>query len=167
MGAGLVQVYIFVQKLALDVFLQSPVMCTRLRIANFPHRKNHRDLKNYFDYFFVQDILQSVETHETQIEETIVRGKELSQKEGALDLVPSKVSTLETLSSEVLNDCKVRREEIETALNNWTQYNEALEGFKDALADGEVEVTRRKALNVTGLEVVDQEKQEIKVLWQS
>lgn len=124
-------------------------------------------LKNYLDYFFVQDILQSVETHQTQIEETIVRGKELSQKEGALDLVPSNVSTLETLSSEVLNDCKVRREETETAVNNWTQYNEALEGFKEALAEGEVEVTRRKALNVTGLEVVDQEKQEIKVLWQS
>jgi len=82
-------------------------------------------------------------------------------------LVPSNVSTLETLSSEVLNDCNVRQEEIETALNNWTRYNEALEGFKEALADGEVEVTRRKALNVTGLEVVDQEKQEIKVLWQS
>ena len=82
-------------------------------------------------------------------------------------MVPSNVSTLETLSSEVLNDCNVRQEEIETALNNWTRYNEALEGFKEALADGEVEVTRRKALNVTGLEVVDQEKQEIKVLWQS
>ena len=82
-------------------------------------------------------------------------------------MVPSNVSTLETLSIEVLNDCKVRREEIETALNNWTRYNEGLEGFKEVLADGEVEVTRRKALNVTGLEVVDQEKQEIKVLWQS
>ena len=81
-------------------------------------------------------------------------------------MVPSNVSTLETLSSEVLNDCKVRREEIETALNYWTRYNEGLEGFKEVLADGEVEVTRRKALNVTGLEVVDQEKQEIKVLWQ-
>ena len=82
-------------------------------------------------------------------------------------MVLSNVSTLETLSSEVLNDCKVRREEIETALNNWMRYNEGLEGFKEVLADGEVEVTRRKALNVTGLEVVDQEKQEIKVLWQS
>ena len=82
-------------------------------------------------------------------------------------MVPSNVSTLETLSSEVLNDCKVRREEIETTLNNWTRYNEGLEGFKEVLADGEVEVTRRKALNVSGLEVVDQEKQEIKVLWQS
>ena len=141
-------------------------MCTKLRIANFPHdAKITETLKNYCNYIFVQDILQSVETHQTQIEETIVRGKELSQKEGALDLVPSNVSTLETLSSEVLNDCKVRREEIETALNNWTRYNEGLEGFKEVLADGEVEVTRRKALNVTGLEVVDQEKQEIKVLF--
>ena len=139
--------------------LESPIFHTRC--------KNHRDPKNYCNYIFLQDILQSVETHQTQIEETIVRGKELSQKEGALDLVPSNVSTLETLSSEVLNDCKVRREEIETALNNWTRYNEGLEGFKEVLADGEVEVTRRKALNVTGLEVVDQEKQEIKVLWQS
>ena len=164
MGAGLVQGN-FCSETGTRYF--SPITKSCAQNLESPIFHTMQKKKNYCNYIFVQDILQSVETHQTQIEETIVRGKELSQKEGALDLVPSNVSPLETLSSKVLNDCKVRREEIETALNNWTRYNEGLEGFKEVLADGEVEVTRRKALNVTGLEVVDQEKQEIKVLWQS
>lgn len=85
------------------------------------------------------------------------------QKEGALDFVQANVTRLEIMSNEVSQDCKQRQEELETALNNWSRYNEALEGFKEVLAKGEVEVTRRKTLNVTGIESVDEQKQEIQV----
>lgn len=85
------------------------------------------------------------------------------QKEGALDFVQANVTRLEIMSNEVSQDCKQRQEELETALNNWGRYNEALEGFKEVLAKGEVEVTRRKTLNVTGIESVDEQKQEIQV----
>lgn len=85
------------------------------------------------------------------------------QKEGALDFVQANVTRLEIMSNEVSQDCKQRQEELETALNNWSRYNEALEGFKEVLAKGEVEVTRRKSLNVTGIESVDEQKQEIQV----
>ena len=110
-----------------------------------------------------QDILQSLESHQTQIEEAISQGKELVQVEGALEFVQSNVARLETLSSEVFKDCKQRQEELETALNNWSRYNEALEGFKEVLAEGEVEVTQRKALNITGIEGVSEQKQEVQV----
>ena len=73
------------------------------------------------------------------------------------------VTRLETLSNEVSQECKQRQEELATALDNWNLYNEALEGFKEVLAKGEVEVTRRKTLNVTGIESVDEQKQEIQV----
>ena len=86
--------------------------------------------------------------------------------EGALELVQSNVTRLETLWNEVSRDCKQRQDELETALNNWSRYNEALEGFKEVLAKGEVEVTRRKALNVTGIEVVNEQKQEVQV-WET
>ena len=83
--------------------------------------------------------------------------------DGALDLVQANVERLESLSSEVSQDCKQRKEELETALDNWTRYNAALESFKEVLANGEVEVTRRKTLNVTGIETTDEQKQEIQV----
>lgn len=73
------------------------------------------------------------------------------------------VTRLETLSNEVSEECKQRQEELATALDNWNRYNEALEGFKEVLAKGEVEVTQRKTLNVTGIESVDEQKQEIQV----
>lgn len=73
------------------------------------------------------------------------------------------VTRLETLSNEVSQECKQRQEELATALDNWNRYNEALEGFKEVLAKGEVEVTQRKTLNVTGIESVDEQKQEIQV----
>lgn len=98
-----------------------------------------------------------------QIEEAISQGKELVLMEGALDLVESNVMRLETFSHEVFRDCKQRQEELETALNNWSQFNEALEGFKEVLAQGEVEMTRRKALNVTGMEGVNEQRQEVQV----
>ena len=85
------------------------------------------------------------------------------QKEGALELVQANVTRLEALSNEVSQACKERQEELETALNNWIRYNEALEGFKEVLAQGEVEVTRRKTVNVTGIEAVDEQKQEMQV----
>ena len=110
-----------------------------------------------------QDIIQSLESHQTQIEEAIAKGKDLSQMDGALDLVQANVERLESLSSEVSQDCKERKEELETALNNWIRYNAALESFKEVLANGEVEVTRRKTLNVTGIETTDEQKQEIQV----
>lgn len=113
--------------------------------------------------FLSQDILQSLDSHQTQIEEAISEGKDLLQKEGALDFVQANVTRLETLSSEVSQECKQRQEELGTALNDWNLYNEALEGFKEVLAQGEVEVTRRKTLNVTGIESVDEQKQEIQV----
>ena len=116
--------------------------------------------------FRLQDILQSLESHHTQIEQAISQGKDLMQMDGALDLVHSNVTRLETLWSEVCRDCKLREEELEMALNNWSRYNEALEGFKEVLAEGEVEVTRRKALHVSGIEVVNEQKQEIQV-WQT
>ena len=75
----------------------------------------------------------------------------------------AKVTRLETLSNEVSQECKQRQKELATALDNWNRYNEALEGFKEVLAKGEVEVTRRKTLNVTGIESVDEQKQEIQV----
>ena len=98
-----------------------------------------------------------------QIEEAISLGKDLMHMEGALELVQSNVTRLETLWNEVSRDCKQRQDELETDLNNWSRYNEALEGFKEVLAKGEVEVTRRKALNVTGIEVVNEQKQEVQV----
>lgn len=98
-----------------------------------------------------------------QIEEAISQGKELVLMEGALDLVESNVMRLETFSHEVFRDCKQRQEELETALNNWSQFNEALEGFKEVLTQGEVEMTRRKALNVTGMEGVNEQRQEVQV----
>lgn len=98
-----------------------------------------------------------------QIEEAISQGKELVLMEDALDLVESNVMRLETFSHEVFRDCKQRQEELETALNNWSQFNEALEGFKEVLAQGEVEMTRRKALNVTGMEGVNEQRQEVQV----
>lgn len=85
------------------------------------------------------------------------------QKEGALDFMQANVTRLETLSNEVSQECKQRQEELATALDSWNRYNEALEGFKEVLAKGEVEVTRRKTLNVTGIESVDEQKQEIQV----
>ena len=108
--------------------------------------------------------MQSVESHQAEVEEAITQGKALSQQEGALELVQSQVTKLETLSSSVLKDCKQRQEELETALHNWSRYNAGLEGFKEILAQGEVEVTRRKALNVTGIEGVNEQKQEMQVL---
>ena len=114
-------------------------------------------------HFVLQDILQSLESHQTQIEEAISQGKDLIQKDGSLGLVQTNVARLEALSNEVFKDCNLRQEELETALNNWTRYNAALEGFKEVLANGEVEVTRRKALNVTGIEVVNEQEQEIQV----
>lgn len=90
-------------------------------------------------------------------------GKNLLQKECASDFVQTNVTRLETLSNEVSQECKQRQEELATALDNWNRYNEALEGFKEVLAKGEVEVTRRKTLNVTGIESVDEQKQEIQV----
>ena len=113
--------------------------------------------------FSSQDILKSLDSHQTQIEQAISEGKDLMQKEGALDLVQANVARLETLSNEVSQACKQRQEELETALNNWIRYNEALEGFKEVLAKGEVEVTRRKTVNVTGIEAVDEQKQEMQV----
>lgn len=107
--------------------------------------------------------MQSLESHQTQIEEAISQGKEIMQVEGALEFVQSNVARLETLSSEVFKDCKQRQEELETALNNWSRYNEALEGFKEVLAEGEVELTQRKALNITGIEGVSEQKQEVQV----
>lgn len=98
-----------------------------------------------------------------QIEEAISQGKELVLMEDTLDLVESNVMRLETFSHEVFRDCKQRQEELETALNNWSQFNEALEGFKEVLAQGEVEMTRRKALNVTGMEGVNEQRQEVQV----
>ena len=83
--------------------------------------------------------------------------------ESALDFVQANVTRLETLSNEVSQDCKQRQDELETALNNWVRYNEGLEGFKEVLAQGEVEVTRSKTFNVTGIEIVDDQKQEIQV----
>ena len=114
-------------------------------------------------YFVLQDILQSLESHKTQIEEAISQGKDLTQKEGSLDFVQTNVARLEALSNEVFKDCKLRQEELETALNDWARYNAGLEGFKEVLAKGEVEVTRRKVLNVTGSEVVNEQEQEIQV----
>ena len=76
------------------------------------------------------------------------------------------MTRLESLSNEVSQDCKQRQEELVTALNNWNRYNESLEGYKEVLAKGEVEVTRRKTSNVTGIESVDEQKQEIQV-WKS
>ena len=73
------------------------------------------------------------------------------------------VTRLETLSNEMSQRCKQRQEELAISLNNWNRYNEALEGFKEVLAKGEVEVTRRKTSNVTGIESVDEQKQEIQV----
>ena len=113
--------------------------------------------------FSFQDILKSLDSHQTQIEQAISEGKDLMQKEGALDLVQANVTRLEALSNEVSQACKERQEELETALNNWIRYNEALEGFKEVLAQGEVEVTRRKTVNVTGIEAVDEQKQEMQV----
>ena len=85
------------------------------------------------------------------------------QMEGGLEFVQSNVARLETLSGEVFKDCKQRQEELETALNYWSRYNEALEGFKEVLAEGEVELTQRKALNITGIEGVSEQKQEVQV----
>ena len=73
------------------------------------------------------------------------------------------VTRLESLSNEVSQECKQRQDELATALDNWNRYNEALEGFKEVLTKGEVEVTRRKTLNVAGIEGVDEQKQEIQV----
>ena len=110
-----------------------------------------------------QDILKSLDSHQTQIEEEIAKGKELSQVDGVLDMVQANVAMLESLSSEVSCGCQQRNEELETALNNWTRYNAALESFKEALANGEVELMRRKTLIVTGIETVEEQKQEIQV----
>ena len=105
--------------------------------------------------------MKSLESHHTQIELAISEGKDLMQ--GALDLVQVNVTKLEALSNEVSQACKQRQDELETALNNWIRYNESLEGFKEVLANGEVEVTRRKTLNLTGIETVDEQKQAMQV----
>lgn len=118
---------------------------------------------NTFCFLSSQDILKSLESHHTQIEKAISEGKDLMQKEGALDLVQVNVTKLEALSNEVSQACKQRQDELETALNNWIRYNESLEGFKEVLANGEVEVTRRKTLNLTGIETVDEQKQAMQV----
>lgn len=110
-----------------------------------------------------QDIIKSLDSHQTQIEEEIAKGKELSQVDGVLDMVQANMARLESLSREVSHDSQQRNEELETALKNWTRYNEALESFKEALANGEVELMRRKTLIVTGIETVEEQKQEIQV----
>ena len=110
-----------------------------------------------------QDIIKSLGSHQTQIEEEIAKGKELSQVDGVLDMVQANVARLESLSREASHDCQQRNEELETALKNWTRYNAALESFKEALANGEVELMRRKTLIVTGIETVEEQKQEIQV----
>lgn len=110
-----------------------------------------------------QDIIKSLDSYQTQIEEEIAKGKELSQVDGVLDMVQANVARLESLSREVSHDCQQRNEELETALKNWTRYNAALESFKEALANGEVELMRRKTLIVTGIETVEEQKQEIQV----
>ena len=97
------------------------------------------------------------------MEDAIAQGKALAQQEGALELVESNVTRLESLSSSVVEDCKKRREELETSLINWSRYNEGLEGFKEILAKGEVEITQRKALNVSGIEGVTEQTHEVEV----
>ena len=83
--------------------------------------------------------------------------------EGSLTCVQSDVVRLESLSSVVSQECTERRQELTAALENWTRYNEALEGFKEVLAKGEVELTRRKSSNVTGIEAVSDQILEIQV----
>lgn len=107
--------------------------------------------------------MQSLESHQAQVEEGIAQGKVLAQQEGALELVQSNVTRLESLYSTVVEDCKKRQEELETSLINWSRYNESLDGFKETLAQGEVEITQRKALNVSGIEGVAEETQEVEV----
>ena len=107
--------------------------------------------------------MQSLEAHQAQVEDAIAQGKALAQQEGALELVESNVTRLESLSSSVVEDCKNRREELETSLINWSRYNEGLEGFKEILAKGEVEITQRKALNVSGIEGVTEQTQAVEV----
>lgn len=107
--------------------------------------------------------MQSLESHQAQVEEGIAQGKVLAQQEGALELVQSNVTRLESLYGTVVEDCKKRQEELETSLINWSRYNESLDGFKEILAQGEVEITQRKALNVSGIEGVTEETQEVEV----
>ena len=93
----------------------------------------------------------------------MIEGKRLSERLETPRFVEEEVSNLESLSREVADCCGKRQEELEQALEQWRNFNVAMNDFKEVLAEGEVELTRKKSVNVTGIDLINEQQHDMKV----
>ena len=107
--------------------------------------------------------MTSLRAHRGDIESSSTEGKRLLGNPDTPSSLGNEVSELDNLSREVSETCEERQKELEQALEDWKKFNSAVNGFKEALAKGEVELTRKKSVNVTGIELINEQQHDIKV----
>ena len=80
-----------------------------------------------------------------------------------LEFVRCEVTELENQWQRVLEECGERQDELEHSLDNWRAYSDGLFKFKEILAQVEVALTHRKSVNISVIDIIKAEIEEIKV----
>ena len=110
-----------------------------------------------------QSINDSLEDHRDKIQDVITEGQNLTNEPDIMEFVQSEVAGLESHWRKVLQECGDRQDELEHVLDNWRSFTDALYKFKEVLAQGEVELTHRKSVNISIIDIIKAEIEEIKV----
>lgn len=80
-----------------------------------------------------------------------------------MGFVECEVTELENQWQKVLEDCGDCQDELENFLDNWRSFSDGMFKFKEILAQVEVALTHRKSVNISVIDIIKAEIEEIKV----